>query len=129
MGLASTGNSITGLRLVATTDWNRTVERVSLMEQVLQRDPAGVYGHMDFASRDRYRQSVEELAEPTGEAQVRVALRAVESARRAWEKTPQDSSGAIGPSRSDPGGANSKWTWPTSQGSSSGSPGHLSPPT
>ena len=35
---------------------------------------------MDFQSRDRYRQAVEELAEPTGEAQVRVALRAVESA-------------------------------------------------
>ena len=103
MGLASTGNSITGLRLVSTTDWNRTVERVSLMEQVLQRDPAGVYGHMDFASRDRYRQSVEELAEPTGEAQVRVALRAVESARRAWEKLPQDSSAHIGSHLIGPG--------------------------
>jgi len=96
MGLASMGNSITGLRLVATIDWNRTVERVSLMEQVLQRDPAGVYGQMDFASRDRYRQSVEELAEPTGEAQVRVALRAVESARRSGESAPGDASGHIG---------------------------------
>jgi cyclic beta-1,2-glucan synthetase len=37
MGQASMGNSITGLRLVATTDWNRAVERVSRMEQVLQR--------------------------------------------------------------------------------------------
>src|SRR5882672_2709075 len=36
MGQASTGNSITGLRLVSTTDWNRAIERVSLMEQVLQ---------------------------------------------------------------------------------------------
>ena len=40
---------------------------------------------MDFLSRDRYRQAVEELAEPTGEAQLRVALRAVESARQAAE--------------------------------------------
>src|SRR6185503_13506159 len=86
MGHASTGNSITSLRLVSTIDWNRTVERVSLMEQLLQRDPAGVYSQMDFASRDRYRQAVEELAEPTGEAQVRVALRAVESARQSSEK-------------------------------------------
>ena len=87
MGQASTGNSITSLRLVSTIDWNRTIERVSLMEQVLQRDPAGIYGQMDFASRDRYRQAVEELAEPTGEAQVRVALRAVESARQSSEKS------------------------------------------
>ena len=40
---------------------------------------------MDFLSRDRYRQAVEELADRTGEAQVRVALRAVESARQAAE--------------------------------------------
>jgi cyclic beta-1,2-glucan synthetase len=98
MGQASMGNSITGLRLVSTTDWNRAIERVSLMEQVLQRDPAGVYGQMDFRSRDRYRQAVEELSDPTGEAQLRVALRAVESARqeaqvrgalRAAESAPQ----------------------------------------
>ena len=35
------------------------MERVSLVEQVLQRDPSGVYGRMDFLSRDRYRQAVE----------------------------------------------------------------------
>src|SRR6267378_498451 len=95
MGQASTGNSITGLRLVSTTDWNRAIERVSLMEQVLQRDPAGVYGRMDFRSRDRYRQAVEELSDPTGEAQLRVALRAIESARQG-DKRPEDPSGHIG---------------------------------
>ncbi len=36
--------------------------------------PAGAYARMDFLSRDRQRQAVEELAEPSGEAQVRVAL-------------------------------------------------------
>ncbi|HET9952641.1 MAG TPA: glucoamylase family protein [Candidatus Eisenbacteria bacterium] len=96
MGQASMGNSITGLRLVATTDWNRAVEQVSLMEQVLQRDPAGVYSRMDFASRDRYRQAVEELSEPSGEAQVRVALRAIESARQVGERRRDDSSDHIG---------------------------------
>ncbi len=78
---ASTGNTVTSLRLCATLDWSRYVERVSLVEQILRRDPAAVYPRMDFQSRDRYRQAVEELSEPTGEAQVRVALRAVESAR------------------------------------------------
>src|SRR5450830_1447934 len=83
---ASTGNTITSLRLCATLDWSRYVERVSLVEQILRRDPAAVYTRMDFQSRDRYRQAVEELAEPTGDAQVRVALRAVESARQAAER-------------------------------------------
>ncbi len=85
MNLLSMGNSITSLRLCATLDWNVYVERVSLIEQVLRRDPPGLYARMDFASRDRYRHAVEALAEPSGEAQVRVALRAIESARQAAE--------------------------------------------
>jgi len=79
----SCGNSITSLRLCASLDWSRFFEQVSLVEQVLQRDPAGVYSRMDFASRDRYRQAVEELAERTGEAQMRVALHCIERARAA----------------------------------------------
>jgi len=81
----SVANAITSLRLCSDIDWPQFVESVSLVERVLQRDPAGVHGRMEFLSRDRYRQAVEELAEPTGEAQVRVALRAVESARQAAE--------------------------------------------
>ena len=37
---------------------------------------------MDFRSRDRYRQAVEELAQPTGDDQLRVALKSVERARQ-----------------------------------------------
>src|SRR5581483_10451651 len=79
----SVANAITSLRLCGTLDWQPYVESVSLVEQVLQRDPAGAYSRMDFLSRDRQRQAVEALAAPSGEAQVRVALRAVESARQA----------------------------------------------
>ena len=76
-------NAVTSLRLCATLDWQEYVESVSLVEQVLQRDPAGAYGRMDFLSRDAQRQAVEELATPSGEGQVRVALKAIESARQA----------------------------------------------
>ena len=79
----SVANVITSLRLCATLDWQEYVESVCLVEGVLQRDPGGAYGRMDFASRDQMRQAVEELATPTGEAQVRVALKAVETARQA----------------------------------------------
>ena len=75
-------NLIGSLRLIGTFDWSEFFESVSLVEQVLQRDPAGVYARMDFRSRDRYRHAVEELAEPTGDGQLRVALKAVERARQ-----------------------------------------------
>src|SRR2546426_1838043 len=91
MNHLSMGNSITSLRLCATLDWNEYVEGVSLIEQILHRDPPGVYGRMEFTSRDRYRHAVEALADPTGEAQVRVALRAIESARQAAEMLGTDS--------------------------------------
>ena len=96
-GQVSVANAITSLRLCSTLDWTQYFEAVSLTEQVLQRDPAGVYGKMDFLSRDRYRQAVEELAEPAGEAQLRVALRSVESARQAAElKSPDDRAAHVG---------------------------------
>ncbi|HEY5908719.1 MAG TPA: carbohydrate-binding protein, partial [Vicinamibacteria bacterium] len=81
----SVANVVTSLRLCGALDWSQYFETVSLIERVLQRDPAGAYGGMDFLSRDRYRQAVEELSEPTGEAQSRTVLRAVESARQAAE--------------------------------------------
>jgi cyclic beta-1,2-glucan synthetase len=91
----SVANVITSLRLLATLDWSQYFEAVSLIERVLQRDPSNAYGGMDFLSRDRYRQAVEELAEPTGEAQMRVALRAVESARQVAESgSPADRAAA-----------------------------------
>ncbi len=101
----STGNTVSSLRFCATLHWSRFVEQVSRVEEVLRRDPAGVYPRMDFASRDRYRHAVEDLADPTGEAQVRVALRVVESARRAAEQRGTDDKAAhvghhlIGPGR------------------------------
>src|SRR5213078_2490044 len=79
----SVANAIGSLRLCSSLDWRQYFESVSLVEQVLQRDPSGAYGRMDFLSRDRQRQAVEELAAPSGEAEVKVALRAVESARQA----------------------------------------------
>ena len=71
----------------------RYVERVSLVEQILQRDPAGVYGRMDFASRDRYRQA------RRGDRRAHAARRRSRwrspppsSARAAHEQRPEDPS-------------------------------------
>ena len=76
-------NVITSLRMCATLDWRQLFEAVSVVDQVLRRDPAGAYARMDFHGRDRQRKAVEALAARDGDAQVRVALRAIESARQA----------------------------------------------
>ena len=108
----STANTITSLRFCSTLDWSHFVEQVSKTEEILRRDPAGVYPRMDFASRDRYRHAVEDLAgsdrkTDAGEAQVRIALRTVESARRAAALLGSSAKSAhvghhlIGPARRD----------------------------
>ncbi|MEO7190356.1 MAG: glucoamylase family protein [Vicinamibacterales bacterium] len=83
----SVANAISSLRLCETLDWQEFVESVSLVERALQLDPAGAYARMDFLSRDQQRQAVEALARSSGERQVRVALKAVESARQAAART------------------------------------------
>lgn len=104
----SVANIVGSLRLCSTLDWSGFFEAVSLVERVLQQDPAGVYRRMDFLSRDRYRQSVEELAGRSGiggHAEMGVALRAVESARQAAAELGADDRAAhvghhlIGPGR------------------------------
>ena len=89
----SMANAVTSLRFCATHDWSRFVESVSLVEDALQHDPAGAYGRMDFASRDRYRQALEALADGTGESQLRVAHQSIEAAREARgpDATPRES--------------------------------------
>ena len=93
---AGMANLIGSLRLISTFDWSEFFESVSLVEQVLKRDPAGVYSRMDFRSRDRYRHAVEELAVPTGEGQMLLALKSVERARQEHVRTPDSRESHIG---------------------------------
>jgi cyclic beta-1,2-glucan synthetase len=58
----SVSHSIASLRFLSAMDWKEFVETLSRVDQTLRSDPAGVYGAMDFATRDRYRHSVESLA-------------------------------------------------------------------
>ena len=75
------GNIITTMRLMSASDWPVFVEQVSVVERILQGDPAEAYGRMDFPTRDRYRHSVEQLARGAKKPEPEVARRAVALAR------------------------------------------------
>ena len=74
----SIGNIITSMRLISSLDWVSFFERTSLAEQTLREDPAEVYGQMDFDTRNRYRDTIEQLAKRTKQPDVQVARRVVE---------------------------------------------------
>ncbi len=73
----SMSNSIGSLRFLSAMDWREFVERMSTVEQTLREDPAGVYDGMDFATRDRYRHTVEEVAKRSGLLENEVARMAI----------------------------------------------------
>jgi len=77
----SISNSIGSLRNLATMDWRAFVEAMSVVDQTLRSDPGAAYAGMDFASRDRYRHIVEEVAKTSGLSEEAVASRAIELAR------------------------------------------------
>jgi cyclic beta-1,2-glucan synthetase len=84
------GNYITGLKLVSDLDWSDIFEILSKVEQILRKDPTGVYGMMDFESRDLYRHEVEKLARAFGVAETHVAYKAVECAKNSTGGSPRD---------------------------------------
>jgi len=73
----SVSNSIGSLRFLAANDWSEFVETMSLVEQVLRKDPAGIYPQMDFATRDRYRHVIEKISRQSQYSEVAVAKQAL----------------------------------------------------
>lgn len=79
----SIGNSINSLRELDAVDWRELVESLSVVEQTLRGDPAGVYGAMDFGTRDQYRHVVEDIARRSPLTEHEIATRVVALAREA----------------------------------------------
>ena len=83
-------NSITSLRAVGRMEWRTFVEAESRIERVLRDDPSGFYGGMTFATRDRYRHSVERIAKRTRLSEEAVAEKTIECARSGLNRHPED---------------------------------------
>jgi len=79
----SISNSISGLRELDAIDWREFVETLSIVEQTLREDPAGVYCQMDFHTRDHYRRVVEETAKRSILSEQVVSRRVVDLAVQA----------------------------------------------
>jgi cyclic beta-1,2-glucan synthetase len=84
----SVGNCVTSLRLLNAIDWTAFFEKASPVEEVLRGEPTGVYARQEAATRDRYRQAVEQLAKAAKRDEVEVAKLAV--ARAEAGATPRE---------------------------------------
>ena len=93
----SVSHSISSLRFLSAMNWKEFVETLSLVDQTLRHDPAGVYGAMDFSARDRYRHAVETCARYSELSEADVAQRAIQLAEAgAREKGRGDRTAHVG---------------------------------
>lgn len=76
------GNAVLNLRSLGALDWKSLVEHLSIVDQTLRKDPAGIYSKMSFETRDRYRQAVEEIAKLTHRPEFEVANETVKLAQK-----------------------------------------------
>ena len=83
--------SIRSLKTLEYISWRDFVESASTTDQILRRDPAGVYPRMDFATRDLYRHEVEKLARSSGRTETEVAESAIRCAEEAAASSGLDS--------------------------------------
>ncbi|MGV8945497.1 MAG: GH36-type glycosyl hydrolase domain-containing protein [Lutibacter sp.] len=74
----SISNSIGSLRLLGAMDWRSFIESHSIVEKILLQDYDGIYGRMDFATRDRYRHVVERISKKSELSEEEVARVAIQ---------------------------------------------------
>ena len=86
----SVSNSIGSLRFLGAIDWRDFVETKSVVEKTLREDPAGVYGNMDFSTRDRYRHVVERKAKSSRLSESEMAQKAVQMAQEGAAQNGRD---------------------------------------
>lgn len=77
----SVSNSIGSLRFLSAHNWKDFVESLSVVEQILRSDPAGIHGNMNFATRDRYRHVVERISKHSPYTEEEVAQKVIERCR------------------------------------------------
>ncbi len=79
----SVSSLITALRDIGETDWEELFEHISVVDEILRRDPASTYAAMDDESRALYRSVVVDLACHSGRTESQVAETVVELAEAA----------------------------------------------
>jgi len=82
----SIANSIGSLRFIGAMDWQEFVESLSVVEQALGDDPSGLHADQDFATRDRYRHVIEDLARGSACSELEVTRAAIGLAQTAAQE-------------------------------------------
>jgi len=87
--LNTIGTCIRSLHEIDQAPWQELMEPLIVFDEVLRRDPAGAYAHMDPESREMYRNAVVKLAKHSGSSELGIAELALSLARDS-QRVPED---------------------------------------
>jgi cyclic beta-1,2-glucan synthetase len=82
----SFSSAVISLITLSQLSWQVIFEATSVVDHILGKDPDGTYLNMDFATRDRYRQALEEISKSSQASETQVARLVLEKAELAKEE-------------------------------------------
>ena len=69
----SIGNSITSIKKIQRINFLEIFEKINGVEEILKKDPAGVYEKMDSTTKDCYRNKIKEISKKTKISEIYIA--------------------------------------------------------
>lgn len=78
----SMANSITTLKRLARMNFLEIFEDVNGVEEILKKDPAGIYEKMDFETKEYYRNVISEISKKTKISELYIAQKALELSQK-----------------------------------------------
>jgi cyclic beta-1,2-glucan synthetase len=82
-------SSVMSLITLSQLVWPQIFEEVSLINESLKKDPAGIYSQMDFSTRNKYREVIEEIARHSNYTEEEVSYQVLELAEKGKHETEQ----------------------------------------
>ena len=78
IGKISMSNCITSIKKIQRINFLDIFEKINGVEEILSREPAGIYENMEYKTKEYYRNTIKEIAKKTNMSEIYVAKKVVE---------------------------------------------------
>ena len=86
----SMGNSITSINTIIRVNFLEIFESINGVEEILRKDPAGVYSKMDYKTKAYYRNEIEKISKRTKISELYIAKKCLELAQNRCKQNIQN---------------------------------------
>ena len=85
----SMANCITSIKKIQRINFLEIFEETNGVEEILNKDPAGIYENMEYKTKEYYRNSIKEIAQKTKISEIYISKKAIELCEQNKENTKQ----------------------------------------